>query len=291
MKNRKRYPPSFANINLLGKCNVDCFFCLGKDIEDVLAPHNNIKDHYLGWENFPKFINWCKDSKIKNLYITGQNTDALMYKYLKELIVFLQDTLGFNVGIRTNGYIFEKNLEKNPMLIDTVNLCKASVGVSIHTLNPETNQKIMGTKHIPDWDWILPQIDNLRVSIVFNQYNSMEIFRILNFLIQFENIRYIQIRRVSTDTRKEFHTLDQKLFDDFAKFVKCTASSKVSDLIPFTIKGKFYDADTYIYKGKKEVVIWPTVATSINSYNYFTDGTVSLEYFVVEGYLKNKIGG
>ena len=38
----------------------------------------------------------------------------------------------------------------------------------------------------------------------------------------------------------------------------------------------------------KPVVFWRTIKTSVNSLNYFTDGTVSDEYFVVEGYLKNR---
>ena len=33
IKNRNRQVPTFANINLLGKCNADCYFCLGKDIK------------------------------------------------------------------------------------------------------------------------------------------------------------------------------------------------------------------------------------------------------------------
>lgn len=45
-KNRERDDFSFANINLLGKCNVDCFFCLGKDIENELSCHNQLKDFY-----------------------------------------------------------------------------------------------------------------------------------------------------------------------------------------------------------------------------------------------------
>jgi hypothetical protein len=32
--------------------------------------------------------------------------------------------------------------------------------------------------------------------------------------------------------------------------------------------------------------VWRTVGTSVNSLNYFTDGTLSGEYFVIEGYSK-----
>ena len=39
----------------------------------------------------------------------------------------------------------------------------------------------------------------------------------------------------------------------------------------------------------KDVSFWSTVETSVNSLNYFTDGVCSDEYFIVEGYLKNKV--
>ena len=50
--------------------------------------------------------------------------------------------------------------------------------------------------------------------------------------------------------------------------------------------GKFYLAEQYNLYGK-EVNFWRTVETTCNSLNYFTDGTCSSEYFIVEGYLKN----
>ena len=51
--------------------------------------------------------------------------------------------------------------------------------------------------------------------------------------------------------------------------------------------GEFYQAQQYILYGK-EINFWRTVETSCNSFNYFTDGVVSTEYFIVEGYLKHK---
>jgi hypothetical protein len=45
------------------------------------------------------------------------------------------------------------------------------------------------------------------------------------------------------------------------------------------------DAPQYLWAGKK-VSIWRTVGTSVNSLNYFTDGTLSNQYFVIEGYSK-----
>jgi hypothetical protein len=36
-----------------------------------------------------------------------------------------------------------------------------------------------------------------------------------------------------------------------------------------------------------DVVFWETVSTTANSMNYFTNGVISTEYFIIEGYLKN----
>ena len=51
--------------------------------------------------------------------------------------------------------------------------------------------------------------------------------------------------------------------------------------------GEFYGAPIYNVMGVN-VTFWRTVKTDINSVNYFTDGTISDNYFVVEGYRLNK---
>lgn len=269
-KNRDRKAPAFANINLLGKCNVNCYFCLGKDIPELLNIHNYNNVHFSEWNNFEKFLQMCKDSNIKNLYITGQNTDALVYKYVGELIDYLQDIHGFHAGIRTNGYLAKKK-------IDIVNKCKRNVGYSIHSLDSDTNNKIMGRKDIPDWEFILNNTDNYRVSIVYNRYNADEFASIIWWLANFNSIKYIQVRKISTDTRSAQLEKDKNLYEEMYK-------EQVKDKFP--IMYTFYGAVAHKIFGK-EVMFWRTVETSINSFNYFTDGTISDEYFVIEGYLKN----
>lgn len=269
-KNRDREAFSFANINLLGKCNVNCFFCLGKDIEDELSVHNQLNDYFLDWKNFYSFLNKCKENNIKKLYITGQNTDSLCYKYLGELIDYLHDQ-GFMVGLRTNGYLAHKKMEE-------INKCDCNAGYSIHSLNPITNKMIMDRSDIPDWDTIIPSTKNCRVSIVVNRCNASEFWNLLQYISKFDNVKYIQIRRISTDTRLKYLSADiveyEKLYTEVSKI--------------FPLKEKLWgDAEVYEIYGK-DVIFWRTVKTSINSMNYFTDGTISDMYFVVEGYLKNK---
>jgi len=75
-KQRQREAPTFANINLLGKCNADCFFCLGKDLSEYIDKFDMNSVHFREWLNFNDFILKCTEEGITNLYITGQNTDA-----------------------------------------------------------------------------------------------------------------------------------------------------------------------------------------------------------------------
>ena len=270
-KNRKREKFSFANINLLGACNANCYFCLGKDIAKELKGKNQLDTHFSEWKNFDKFIEMCKQEDIKKLYLTGQTADGLQYRYLREIIDYLQEN-GFVVGVRTNGRLALQKME-------CINAMKDEIAYSIHTLKPEVNEKIMGFRTIPDWDKIIPLSgDNVRISIVLCRYNIDEFDELIRYISKFDNVRYIQVRRISTDTRFDLLKKDIELYEQFyQKFANEHTKDRISD---------FYLAQRYMLYGK-EVNFWRTVETSVNSLNYFTDGTCSDEYFIVEGYLKN----
>jgi hypothetical protein len=49
-----------------------------------------------------KFIEECKEKDVKEVYLTGTNTDPLLYKHHNHLIKVLRNN-GFSPGIRTNG--------------------------------------------------------------------------------------------------------------------------------------------------------------------------------------------
>ena len=83
------------------------------------------------------------------------------------------------------------------------------------------------------------------------------------------------MRRVSTDTRRDL------LAPDIAAYERVYTTVKSA----FEMKSRLWaDAEVYDIFGM-DVVFWRTVKTSVNSFNYFTDGIVSKEYLVVEGYL------
>lgn len=245
------------------------FFCLGKDISDELGKHNQMRTHFNDWINFDQFLKTCVDNEIDKLYITGQNTDPLLYPHLKELITYLKSKW-FQVGMRTNG--------ANAIgQMDTINMCNRSVGYTLSSLDPTIHKMITGTSHIPHWDEIIPATENCRIQIVVNRCNINEFWKLLQYATSFKNVKYVQIRRISTDKRFEL------LAPDIAAYEKLY--TQVASIFPVK-ETLWQDAQVFNIYGK-DVVFWRTVKTSVNSFNYFTDGTISKEYFIVEGYLNN----
>lgn len=268
-KNYDREVPTFANINLLGTCNIDCYFCLGKDLPEHFKVNDYNGVHFSEWKNFDRFLVFCQEHNIKKIYITGQNTDSLLYQHLKELIDFLQ-SMEFDVGIRTNGYGAIGHL-------DTLNSCRDEIGYSINSLDHNINNKICGVYELPAWEYLLPRTENCRVSIVVNRYNFIELMDMIKFISKFDNVKYIQLRRVSTDTRKEEMKLDAEIFESVYQACRTNFSHQ--------FKKTFYGAEIMELYGK-EISFWRTTKTDINSFNYYTDGVFSDKYFIIEGYLE-----
>lgn len=260
---------SFANINLIGTCNADCYFCLGKDIESELSKQNQMSTHFSLWNNLDKYLDMCKEYGVEKIYLTGENTDPLIYKYLGELIDYVQNK-GFNVGIRNNGYLALKQMEH-------INRCRDEIGYSVNAISAKANQKVMGRPDIPNWKEIIPATNNPRTSIIVSRHNEHEFFDIIKFLSQFDNIRYIQARCIVSETRNDQMVEDQKVFENLHKYVDAN----------YPLVDAFHGASIYEIYGKK-VSFWKNWNTNINSMNYFSDGTISESYFIINGYLQNQ---
>lgn len=262
--NTEREKPTFANINMLGKCNANCYFCLGKDIPEYLSGRRDNLVNFRDWPKFDEFLNGVREVGIKKIYLTGQNTDALLCRDLGELIEYVQSA-GFDIGLRTNGVLALKKME-------LINKARLETGYSIHTLNNEINLRIMGCA-CPDWDRIIPATERCRVSVVVCRHNVDEFYDLVKYIGKFGNVQHIQARRISTETRRDELLRDLELYERLYKDVE----SK------YRLVREFYGAPIYDIGGV-EVTFWRTVKTSIGSINYFTDGTISNDYFVVKGY-------
>jgi MoaA/NifB/PqqE/SkfB family radical SAM enzyme len=267
-KNRDREAPDFANINLLGKCSANCFFCLGKDFGDQFEGQDCRDIHFDEWPNLNKFLNRCSVLDINKVYITGLNTDPAQYKWLRSLVAHIQ-ARDFYCGLRLNGYDAGR-------IMRVIDVCREEIGYSVHSLSPMTNKMIVGRTEIPNWKYLIQHSgNNVRASVVINRCNEHEFFELVAFLAQ-TGVKYIQARRISTD-----HRLDD-LAPDMAAYER--VYTKVKEAFP--VVSRWYgDGETFLMYGKN-VVFWRTIKTTANSINYFTDGTISEEYFIVEGWEK-----
>jgi len=134
--------------------------------------------------------------------------------------------------------------------------------------------KIWKTPIVPDWDWILRNTTaKMRVAIVVTRYNHHEVLDIIKFLSNYPNVEYVQVRKICTDNRYTELEEDMILFEQLEEQIKHQ----------FMKIKEFESANSYMIYGK-EVSFWRTVGTSVNSINYFTNGVLSDDYFVIEGY-------
>lgn len=263
----------------MGKCNLKCFFCIGNELKNIseqvgknITKISQLNVPFKEWKNFDRFLKDTKDIGIEKLYLTGMNTDPALYKYLPELIKYLKEQ-GFKVGIRTNGYYYPKQM---PEVLSSLN---SGISYSIHSVNPDINRKIIGTSKMPAWDIIIPKSgENCRVATVVNRYNEDDILNTIKYLSKFPNVKYIQLRSICSDIEKERYTLDTQAFENLKNKI-AKNFSKVKDYKGYPV---------YNIYGK-EVSFWDPLQVTINSTNYFTDGTISNSYFVTEGYSKSKL--
>jgi molybdenum cofactor biosynthesis enzyme MoaA len=270
MSTNKRSNYTFANINLLGKCNYNCYFCLGKDLESEFTKYCHAYDHFSEWNNLDLFLVKCKSHGIKQLYITGQNMDSLQYSYLDELIHFLKGE-GFFVGLRTNGLLAHKKMS----IINECTTCMGdAVSYTMLSLRNDSNKLITDKSILPYWSYIFEKTKvPFRIAIVVTKYNKNEIEEMLDYITQSIEVKYIQIRKICTENRHELLQEDMDAYDEvYNRLCKDSYRS--------------YENANSILWNWKEVSFWKTVETTANSINYFTNGIISEEYFIIKGYLK-----
>ena len=263
VKNRNKSKPTFANINFIGKCNAKCYFCVGNE-----AMHVNNNYFCLKWQmfsNLDKFLKLCKENDINKLYLTGLNTEPSLYKYI-DLFVYFLKSRGFKVGIRTNGL----------KILNYKGLFNDEVSISIHSLDDSTN-KLIGIDTV-DLDSLIKNLKgvNHRYAILINRYNKEQVLSLINTLIENDkDLSYIQLRQMCTDYNQDFYEPDIKAFDYVENLIKTCDDFKC-------IRNLFGN-DCYSYKGK-EICMWKPLSSDVNSFNYFIDGKISTNYFVIESY-------
>lgn len=130
----------FGNIHLSGPCNRSCYFCIGQHMM-ALDSYDNLDSWPLaGLEDFAEK---CKARGVREVNLTGTNTDPLLYGHIPALAEWLRAAIpGVELGIRTNGAL----AERYPWRWRRFD--KASI--SITSLDPVKYRQTMGSGHPPD---------------------------------------------------------------------------------------------------------------------------------------------
>ena len=264
----------YGEILFLGKCNNSCYYCLGNEMLKAKTV-DNMDLKYNELKNLDVFLGMLNKENCKTIYLSSVETEPLLYKDISRLIDYLH-TSGFNVGIRTNG--------KCNNIYGIIKKLDAEISISINSLNRKTNKKICGNIDIPDIDKICGELSSInkkcRITIVVNKYNYGEIFEIIDKLIQYDCIEYVQLRkrylyaRCSDKNYLEDKTAYETIKEELLLKYNCTISN-------------FHESMIYNI-GSFKVSFWDDVfkKESIESINYFSDGKISKNNLLVPGYEK-----
>lgn len=277
MGKKTRSPYTFANINFIGKCNQSCFYCLGNELAEEVEGVDNMSTHFSEFLHLPYFLKECREHSIEQVYLTGLNVDPMQYEYLRDFIAFIKQE-GFYVGMRTNGITLDTS---NIDIINSLTTCaRDAVGYSCLAYTGWIRPHIGGKDTFIDWHWTLENTKvPFRMSHVVTTQTCLELFGMIRWLAQY-GPEYIQLRKVASQ-RPEMIP-HQQAFD----FVSARLL-EYADIMEYQITE--YEAAKVIAWGGMDVVLWPTVDTTANSLNYFTNGTFSNDYFVIKGYKESAL--
>lgn len=235
----------FGNIHLSGPCNRSCYFCIGQHMQS-LETLNVLETWPL--DGFDEFVRQCKARAVREVNITGTNTDPTLYARLGTLITTLHEG-GFDVGVRTNGALWRDALD----LAD-------KVSVSIHSFHPGIYRKIMGSGSPPDIGRLARRIRDLKLNVVLCPENAgADLFLTLSHAAR-AGVRKINLREPYGQPHRG---------DPFADRVKPIATR--------------YGMPVYSWLGA-EVMYWDVHYVEVESVNLYANGNVSETYPVTKGY-------
>lgn len=246
----------FGNIHLSGPCNRSCYFCIGQHM--LALDSLNVLDTW-PLPNIEPFLNRCKELGVKDIYLTGTNTEPLLFKHsdkLKELV----DTFvpGSILGLRTNGV---------GATVAKLSYFKKG-SITICSFNPETYRKMMGQGTPPNLDefsnmavkarWI-----DLKVNVVLGPENRNEIEEIIS------NVENAGVNRINLrEPYGQPHVGDPLALYGF----KPTSLNR--------------GQPTYTI-GRVSVTYWDVHYCEVESVNLYASGRISEDYPITRGHVES----
>lgn len=243
----------FANIHLSGPCNRSCYFCIGQHMMG-LDDYNSLSVHPLKMDGFEQFLSCCKERGIREVNLTGTNTEPLLYDHHHTLVEVLREELDHpTIGIRSNGTLVARNPEVWRLYDKaSVTLCSA---------DPEVYREMMGQGEPPDLAEIvrLSGDMDLKVNCVLGPDNvDGDVLETIGYVADC-GIPRMNIREPYGQPR---------------------VGNPFSDV---PADGEVFGNPVYEVCGV-EVAYWDVHYTEVESVNLYANGRVSMTYPVTKGH-------
>ena len=256
LNSTKTFTHWFANIHFSGKCNRNCYFCIGQFMQ-ALEPFNNLRTEDL--DGFEEFISKCQERKITEVALTGSNTDPLLYKFIPQLKEKLINRLQLDMfRVTTNGVKVLNNLEAwNLFDFASITFC---------SFNREINHKMMGGEPVDIKNIIANTSFDFRINILLSTLNicSNDLMSTIDKLIDCGTKRI--------NLREPYGQPNMRLL--LCSFLK-------QNNLEFTYKILGNDALRY---RDCEICYWDVHFTEVESVNLYANGRVSDDYPITRGH-------
>lgn len=207
-------------------------------------------------ENLGGFMEECERHSVREIYLTGTNTDPMLFRHCRELREALAK---FTLGVRTNGVAIMANPERWE--------CFDKASITICSLNPDVYRRMMGHGDPPPLKDILAMHgpSDIKINIVLGPENT--------------NLRDGCVQ----DTLNELSLLGIKRVNLREPY----GQPHVGD--PLAYKHKFgfaYGMPVHWWNGMM-VTYWDVHYCEVESVNLYANGGVSIDYPITRGHSEN----
>ena len=256
LNSTKSFKHWFANIHFSGRCNRNCYFCIGQFMQ-ALEPFNNLSKEHL--DGFEEFLDKCKSRSITEVALTGSNTDPLLYKFIPQLKDKLQKSLDLQMfRVTTNGVRVLNNL-------DTWKLFDFA-SITFCSFDKQVNQEMMGGEPV-----------NIQKIIEHTPFD----FRI-NVLLSTKNVCNNDLM-LTIDKLIAAGTKKINLREPYGQPNMRQALITFLQQNSLKFSHKIFGNDALIYKGC-EICYWDVHFTEVESVNLYANGRVSDDYPITRGH-------
>lgn len=242
---QREQPYDFANILFAGPCNQRCPYCIGRQVDPGVNRPN--LDRFPP-RNLERFAALLRRHDVRQIVLTGTNTDPQLYQHEERLINWLRENVPRGaLSLHTNG----QRVMNKIALLNRYNRAT----ISFPSFDPHTFFRMTGVRRMPDLPAILAAARiPVKVSSVITAENAAQVDAFL------ARCHAIGVRRV---------VLRQA-------YGGTSPPNPLADRSPVS----FYRHNPVYDWDGMQVTWWNFGRTTSTSLNLFADGTISTRYLL-----------